>query len=98
MMRSRRIGKHYLAGFVFAAALIRLAAIALATYVGWPNEGRMELMLLLLILGIAPAMLATFLARKAWMTDNETSAAYSSAGLVVLLLALIIAHLGPLPR
>jgi hypothetical protein len=98
MIRSRRIGKRYLAGFVAAAALFHLAAIALATYVGWPNEGRTELALLLLVLGIAPASLAIFFARKAWITDNETSAAYSSAGLVVLLLALILAHLGPLPR
>lgn len=98
MMRSKRIGKRYLAGFVIAAALVHLAAMVLATYVGWPNVGRTKLLLLLLFLGLVPAFLAMFLARKAWVTDNETSAAYSSAGLVVLLLALILSHLGPLPR
>ena len=98
MIRSKRIGKRYLAGFVVAAALVHLAVMILAAYVGWPDEGRTRLVLLLLILGLLPAVLAIFLARKAWVTDKETSAAYSSAGLVVLLLALILAHLGPLPR
>ena len=98
MIRSKRIGKRYLAGFVVAAALVHLAAMVLAVYVAWPNEGRGQLLLLFLLLGLVPASVAMFLARKAWITDNETSSAYSSAGLVVLLLALILAHLGPLPR
>lgn len=98
MIRSKRIGKRYLAGFVVAAALVHLAAIALAVDVAWPDKGRAQLLLLLLILGLVPASVAMFLARKAWVTDDETSAAYSSAGLVVLLIALILAHLGRLPR
>jgi hypothetical protein len=95
MIRSKSIGRRYLAGFVIAAALVHLAAMILAIYIGWPEEGVARLWLYFLLLGLLPAAGALLLARKAWMTKDETSAAYSSAGLVVLLLALIASHLGP---
>ena len=95
MIRSKSIGRRYLAGFVVAAALVHLAAMVLATYVGWPDQGATRLSLYFLLLGLVPATGALLLARKAWTTSDETSAAYSSAGLVVLLLALIASHLGP---
>ena len=94
MIRSKTIGKRYLAGFVVAAALVHLAAIVLATYIGWANGGGTALLAFLLLIGFVPATGALFLARMAWRTQNETSAAYSSAGLVVLLMALIASHFG----
>lgn len=95
MIRSKSIGKRYLAGFVIAAALVHLAAMILATYIRWPEQRATHLSLYFLSVGLVPAAGALLLARKAWITRDETSAAYSSAGLVLLLLALIASHLGP---
>ena len=89
MKRSQSVGKRYLAGFVIAAALVHLGAIGLGSAIGWPHEGRAPMLIQVLLLGFVPAAAALYLARKAWITNDETSAAYSSAGLVVLLLALI---------
>lgn len=88
MIRSKSIGKRCLAGFVIAAALGHLAAMILATSIGWPEEARARLPLYLLLLGFVPTTAAFFLGRKTWMTTDETSAAYSSAGLIALLVAL----------
>jgi hypothetical protein len=94
MIRTKPMGRRYLAGFVIAAALVHLAAMVIESLDRWNAGARAMAAGSFLLVGLIPAIAALLLARKAWTTKDERSADYSVAGLFVLLAALILSHLG----
>ena len=93
-MRSQQAGRRYLAGLVVAAALVHVAAVALSSRRAWQSGDGPGAAFVLLLLGIVPAIAAILLARRGWLARDESSTLYSATGLVVLLAALILSHLG----
>lgn len=85
-MRSRRTGKLYLAGLVIAAAVLHCATVIVLTVLMWGHRGGLLLVFNLLFFGVIPAVLAIARAsRKA----ERGSVAWSGAGLVILLGAMV---------
>jgi cation transport ATPase len=95
MIRTKAIGRRYLAGVVVAAALVHLAAMVLQSLDSWRAGAHQWALASFLLVGLVPAIAALFLARKAWRTVDERSASYSAGGLVILLAALILSNFVP---
>jgi len=85
MRSQQRIGKRYLAGLVIVFALLFFV-------VGTVGPAHRSPYYLAIV--PAPAAIATFLGWRAW-NSQDRSAVYSAAGLVLLLVVLVFAHLLP---
>lgn len=88
MTRSHGAANRYLAGLVVAAALVHLATVVTAALLSWPNRDHGSLILISLLLGAVPAAAAIFFGVRGWSSPGLRSWAYSTAGLIVLLVAL----------
>jgi hypothetical protein len=88
--RTKRIGGHYLAGFVAAAALVHLAVTLFALVGEGAGAGHGRALDIFLVAGLLPALAALLLARKAWLEESDRSVGYATVGLVILLAALIL--------
>jgi hypothetical protein len=85
MMRSKRTGNRYLAGLVIAFAIVFLVIGTLGPAHRSPYY---------LVIVPLPTLAALILGLRAW-TAAEKSTAYSTAALLLLLAALVLAHLLP---
>jgi hypothetical protein len=83
--RSQRQGNRYLAGLVIFFALLFFVVGTLGPAHRSPYY---------LVIVPVPALIAIFLGRRAWFSE-EKSPAYSAAAIVLLLLVLAFSHLLP---
>jgi hypothetical protein len=87
MMRSQRIGRRYLAGFVIAAAIVYFAVTCIVSAMAWRDSYPPWLLGNLFVLGLMPALAALTLGVRAW---SANSAGLSAIALVVLLVAIAL--------
>ena len=92
MIGSRKTGNKYLAGLVVAFALVHLATILTAASLSWPARSHGGLVVIVLLVGFLPAAAAIYFGVRGWLSPGNRSWAYSTAGLLVLLVALAVSH------
>ena len=85
MKRRQRQGNRYLAGLVIFFAILFFAVGTLGPAHRSPYY---------LVIVPVPALIAIFLGRRAWFSE-ERSPAYSAAAMVLLLVVLVFSHLLP---
>lgn len=86
MIRSKQIGRRYLAGLAIAFAILFL----IVGTVGPAHRSPYYPLIVPL-----PALIAIVLGWRAWLSRDEKSVSYSAAALALLLAVLVFSHLLP---
>jgi len=86
MMRSQRIGRRYLAGFIMVAGFLYFLLVCGTVAMRWPTQDHSRLAFLAIALGLVPSAAIIFQGRRAWSEAGGGSTAMSVAALVILLL------------
>ena len=86
MMRSQRVGRRYLAGFIMVAGLVYFVLVCASVAMRWQTHDHSRLVFLLIALGLVPSIAIVFLGRRSWSEAGVGSTAMSLAALVILLL------------
>ena len=80
----------YLAGLVIAMAAVYFGLVYIVTALPWPDGDRAPSLVDLIFLGLLPSLATILLGIGGWRAKGGRSAAYSAAGLLVLIAGLTL--------
>ena len=90
MTRRERPGNRYLAGLVIGMAVPYFGLAYVAAVLPWPDGSRAPSLVDFILLGLLPSLATIMLGIGGWRAKGGRSAAYSAAGLLVLLAGLTL--------